>query len=104
MLRQEQGVQRWAKRGKILAPWPLCGIVGVVKCRSLTHAVVGGQGGERIRTESWRVTCCKMFIWWEKNIKLDVSEMVGGWEIDGSTINDQFPRCSLVLDIHDSLA
>jgi len=60
----------------------------------------GSQGGESIRTESWRDTCCKMFIWREENIKLDVSEMVGGWEMDGSTITGQFPRCSLVLTVH----
>jgi hypothetical protein len=57
VLRQEHGVLRWAKRGKILTPWPLYGIVGVVKCRNLTLAGVGGQGGESILTESWRDTC-----------------------------------------------
>ena len=62
MLRQEQGVQWSAKSGKILAPWPLYGIVGVVKCRSLTLVGVGGQGGESIRLESGRDTCCKKFI------------------------------------------
>jgi hypothetical protein len=35
-----------------------------------------------------------MFIWREENIKVDVSEMVGGWEVDGSTISGQFQRCS----------
>ena len=105
MLRQEQGMHRWAKRGKILAPWPLYGIVGVVKCRRLTLAGVGGQVGESTSTESWRGTCCRMFIWREENIKLDVSEMVGEWEMDGSgsTISGRFPRCSLVLNIHGTL-
>jgi hypothetical protein len=103
VLRHEQGMQKWAKRGKIQAPWPLYGIAGVVKCRSLTLAVVGGQGGESKRTESWRDTCCKMFIWREENIKLDVSEMIGGWEMDGSTISSHFPRCSLVLTVHETL-
>jgi hypothetical protein len=66
-------------------------------------AGVGGQGGESVRTESWRETCCKMFVWREENIKLYVSGMVGGWEMDGSTISGQFPRYSLMLNIRKTL-
>ena len=44
-----------------------------------------------------------MFILREENIKLDVSEMVGGWEMDGITISGQFPRYLLVLNIRETL-
>jgi hypothetical protein len=96
-------MQKWAKRAKILAPWPLYIIGSVVQCRSLTSAGVGDQGGKRVRTEFWRDACCKMFIWREENIKLDVSEIVRVWEMDGSTFSGQFPRNSLVLNVHETL-
>lgn len=60
---------------------------GVVKCRSLTSVGVCGQGGERIRTEFWRDIWCRMFFWRADNIKLDVSELVRGWEMDGNILS-----------------